>query len=259
MHLWNKTYGGTDVDRCFQSHSIVECAGGGFCIVGYTISYGAGQSDVYLIRTDASGNMLWNKTYGGAYLDRPQALLECSDGGFLITANSMSYADGNAWIIRTDISGNVLWNQTYNTTELGGANFAVETPNRTFFIAGGSSGEGEGQGDGALIMISPQGEYVWGCTYGTKTGDNVYSLINLGNKNFTWVGNTHNLGTNDQDIWVVNFHVTLNPLDDAPIDWIRILIITIICVAIIGTTGIIIYWITKKKKEKAHPSTSREL
>ncbi len=252
VHLWNKTYGGIEVDRCFQSHSIVECAGGGFCIAGYTISYGAGESDVYLIRTDAFGNMLWNKTYGGIYLDRPQALIECSSGGFLITANSMSYADGGAWMIRTDAFGEVLWNRTFNNTELGGAKFAVETPNRSFLIAGGSSEEGAGQGDGALILVDPQGNYVWGCMYGSATGDGVNSFVDLGNGDYTWVGYTHNWGTNDQDIWIVNFHVQLIPPGDTPDNWIYILIIAIVAVAAIGTTILVLYRIKKRRKSESN-------
>ncbi len=250
IHLWNKTYGGIAVDRCFQSHSIVECAGGGFCIAGYTISYGAGESDVYLIRTDAFGNLLWNKSYGGIYLDRPQALLECSTGGFLITANSMSYADGGAWIIRTNSFGDVLWNCTYNQTEIGEAKFAVETSNSSFLIAGGSAEEGAGQGDGALILVDPQGDYVWGCTYGTTTGDGVYSFVDLGNRNYTWAGVTRNLGTNDQDIWIVNFYVELIPSGDTPNSWITYLIIGVIAIVVIGTSGLLIYWVKMRKNPK---------
>ena len=153
-------------------------------------------------------------------------------------------------MIRTNAFGDVLWNCTYNNTELGGAKFAVETLNQSFLIAGWSSDEGTGQGDGAMIMVDSQGEYVWGCTYGTETGDGVSSFVDLGNGNFTWTGHTHNLGTNDQDIWMVNFHVELIPLGDTPNNWSTYVIIAVVAVVAVGLSIGLVLWLSKKKKRR---------
>jgi len=95
---WNKTYGGTDRDR---PSALVQASGGGYAIVGCTRSYGAGL-DVWLVKTDAYGNMEWNKTYGGPSSDWPSALVQTSDGGFAVACSTSSYGAGSAdiWLIK---------------------------------------------------------------------------------------------------------------------------------------------------------------
>jgi len=61
-HLWNNTYGGNETDRIFQNNLVIEANNGDIVMGGYTISFGSGQSDVWLIRTDPFGNMIWNNT-----------------------------------------------------------------------------------------------------------------------------------------------------------------------------------------------------
>jgi len=79
--LWNKTYGGTSDD---VAYSLVETSDGGYALAGYTPSFGAGAFDSYLVKTDANGNMLWNRTYGGLWFDLSYSLVETSDGGYAL-------------------------------------------------------------------------------------------------------------------------------------------------------------------------------
>lgn len=62
--VWTKTYGGADIDEANCVHQTFD---GGYIICGSTFSFGVGNSDVYLIRTDSVGDTLWTKTYGGLY------------------------------------------------------------------------------------------------------------------------------------------------------------------------------------------------
>ena len=110
--LWNKTFRGSGWDSGFE----VPCtADGGFILNGYTMSYGSGQTDYYMLKTDASGNLLWSRTYGGSNYDNGTSILQLPGGGYLLGGYTKSFGDtdGDFWIIRTDANGDSLWSQIY--------------------------------------------------------------------------------------------------------------------------------------------------
>ena len=84
---WNKTYGGTGADT---GCAVVQNSDGGYAIAGRTASFGAGGNDIWLIKTDATGNMLWNKTYGGTGTEQANAMVQTSDGGYAIFSPTTS-------------------------------------------------------------------------------------------------------------------------------------------------------------------------
>ena len=103
--LWTRTYGGTDNE---VGYSVRQTQDGGFIIAGYTWSFGNG-SQVYLIKTNASGDTLWTRTYGGASLDGGWSVQQTSDGGYIIAGGTISFGDtlGDVYLIKTDANGNV--------------------------------------------------------------------------------------------------------------------------------------------------------
>ncbi|MCJ7760441.1 hypothetical protein MUP59_04785, partial [Candidatus Bathyarchaeota archaeon] len=102
---WNKTYGGGGLkDDC--AFALVQTSDEGYSLAGYTKSYGSGDSDVWLVKTDVSGNMEWSKTYGGAYRDEARGLIQNPDGSYVIAGFTRSYGSGdptydNGWLIKT--------------------------------------------------------------------------------------------------------------------------------------------------------------
>ena len=96
--MWSQTYGGTASD---SAEAMVQTSDGGFALAGYTVSFGAGSYDFWLVKTDEYGNLEWNQTYGGAGIDHAYALVETSNGGYAI-------ADGkndDFWLAKTDEHG----------------------------------------------------------------------------------------------------------------------------------------------------------
>jgi hypothetical protein len=108
---WDRTFGGSGED---YGYSVVQTSDGGYAIAGYTESFGAGNKDVYLIKTDQNGNLQWEMTFGGSDDDIGESLLQTPDGGYIIAGATHSY--GGMWdvfVVRTDSEGTLEWQQTY--------------------------------------------------------------------------------------------------------------------------------------------------
>ncbi|MBL4753277.1 MAG: hypothetical protein JKY52_06740, partial [Flavobacteriales bacterium] len=141
--LWTQTYGNDSLKRGF---SIEQTEDDGFIIVGITQNLGGVNSDVFLFRTDSSGDVLWFKTYGGSDNDFGYALQICSDSGYIVTGATSSFGAGSqdVYLIRTDKIGDTLW-----TNAFGGSGVEVglsvrQTLDGGFIIAGATMSFGAG-------------------------------------------------------------------------------------------------------------------
>jgi hypothetical protein len=109
---WEKTFGGTAEDA---GHSVKQTADGGYIVVGETWSFGAGESDLYLIKTDSKGNQQWIKTRGTSKEDYGESILQTNDGGYIIAGYYWAFdpTDLYIWLMKTDSNGNELWSKTF--------------------------------------------------------------------------------------------------------------------------------------------------
>jgi hypothetical protein len=110
--LWFKTFSGENYESLT---AVRETRDGGFILCGETSSSGAGKEDIWLIRTDAQGNELWSKTFGGKESDKGKSVEETGDGGFILFGDSTSFGSSrtDALLIKTDSRGNQLWAKIY--------------------------------------------------------------------------------------------------------------------------------------------------
>jgi len=194
--LWSRTYGGTGNDI---ASSLAQTSDGGYIITGYTESFGAGKEDVWLVKTDGEGNMMWNRTYGGPNSDYGESVQQTSDGCYIVAgytgwleelpydksdpfyiipANRPHEFHFDAYLIKTDGDGNLLWNRTYSSegvdygrsvkqTSDGG--YVITGYTRAFAISGGDSDDCAVW----LFKTDEDGDVEWSRTYGGGCGKSV--------------------------------------------------------------------------------------
>jgi len=200
---WNKTFGGVGDDRGL---SVQQTKDDGYIITGYTKSYGVGNSDVWLIKTDSSGMKQWDRTFGGPGLEAGRSVMETKDGGYIITGGTESYGTGgfDIWLIKTDSEGNEKWNKTFGGPGYDWAFSVQQTKDGEYIITGRThSYDDTGEGDFWLIKTDPEGNKEWERSFGGPGYDASRSVQETNDGGYVIVGNTESYGAGSQDIWVV--------------------------------------------------------
>jgi parallel beta-helix repeat protein len=199
---WNKTYGGISWDEAW---ALVQTSDGGYALAGETSSFGAGGYDFWLVKTDASGNMEWNKTYGGTNNDWAYALVQTVDGGYALAGQTLSFGAGSwdCWLVKTDASGSMQWNKTYGGTSTDEAYALVQTSDGGYALAGLTYSFGAGDRDFWLVKTDASGNALWNRTYGGISNDEVRALLQTGDGGYALAGETSSFGAGSNDFWLV--------------------------------------------------------
>ena len=165
---WSKTFGGKDSDWVV---SVKKTSDDGYILAGTTESFGAGKNDAWLVKTDANGNNQWERTFGGAEDDMISSLQKTSDGGFILTGDTVSYGGSydpyndcywpKVWLIRTDSNGNLQWNRTLGEHAGNWGKSVQQTSDSGFIVAGVGSFY-----DARLIKTDSNGSEQWNKTFG---------------------------------------------------------------------------------------------
>jgi predicted secreted protein len=203
ISTWTKTYGGTGAD--LGTGWTVQTSDGGYAIEGDTSSFGAGGSDFWLIKTDADGNMQWNKTYGGALNEVSGDMCQTSDGGYAIAGGTYSFGAGgeDLWLVKTDSVGTLLWNKTYGGTGSEIAYHVVRTSDGGYAMAGSTTSFGAGGQDAWLVKTDADGNMQWNKTYGGTKADWVVDVIKTSDGGYAIIGATNSFGAGGQDAWLI--------------------------------------------------------
>jgi predicted secreted protein len=201
--IWSKTYGGAGAD--IGTGWTVQTSDGGYAIEGDTSSFGAGGSDFWLIKTDADGNMQWNKTYGGALNEVSGDVCQTSDGGFAMAGGTYSFGAGGEdfWLVKTDAGGIASWNKTYGGTANEISYHVVQTSDGGFAMAGGTYSFGAGSQDAWLVKTDAAGNMQWNKTYGGTGNDWVVDVIKTSDGGYAMLGAATSFGAGGQDAWLI--------------------------------------------------------
>ncbi len=197
---WQKSIGGSGIDA---GKSISLTNDGGYIICGYTYSYGAGNGDVYLVKTDGFGNVQWQRTFGGSDRDIGYSVIQMRNGWYAIAG--LTYSFGNRvqiYLVITDNQGNLLWQHNYGGSTHDGAYSIQQTPDGDLVITGFMGTETYVE-NVALIKTDSTGSLILQRVYGGSSDDVGYSIKVLDDGSFIIVGKTRSFGAGGSDVYLL--------------------------------------------------------
>jgi hypothetical protein len=203
--LWTKSYGVPYESGYDEGKSVLQTPDGGYIILANTDCYGAGSRDIWLIRTDSSGDTIWTKTYGGAGYDCSNSFQKTSDGGLIITGSTDSYGAGaeDVWLIKTNGFGDIVWAKTYGGMQGESGSEVKQTSDDGYIIVGTTNSFGAGGSDVWLIKTDASGDTLWTRTFGGSEDDEGRAVEITWDVSYIIAGNTHSFGAGENDIWLI--------------------------------------------------------
>lgn len=234
---WERSLGGTNED---QANKIIQTSDSGFILIGFSDSFDGditsfhGSRDIWVVKLDFSGNIQWQKNYGGTYSEVGTDIIEIT-GGFIFCGTTGSN-DGDVtnlhgnpptsdfWVVKISIQGGILWQKTFGGSNLDYASSITKAANNTYIIGGTSnSNNGDvtgnhGNYDYWIIKIDSIGNLLWQKSFGGSSGEQLNAICNSLDGNHLISGYSASLngditghhGNTANDYWVVKFNSSGN-------------------------------------------------
>ena len=190
---WQRTYGASHLDRGW---SVQQTSDGGYIVGGATKSFGAGNSDIWILKLDSSGGIEWQRTYGGTDWDGSPYIQEAAGGGYIIAAGTDSFGAGgsDSWILKLDSSGDIEWQRTYGGSLGDGSRCVQLTSDGGYIIAGWTVSFGAGGGDSWILKLDSSGDIEWQQTYGGILDDEAKDIKPTSDGGYIVAGITREYG-----------------------------------------------------------------
>lgn len=214
--LWEKSIGGTYYEWI---EDIVYVPNEGYILLAITNSFGAGKNDFWMLKMNEDGDILWQKTYGGAEVEQPAKVIITDDGGYAVVGTSNSFTtdeDDDIWLIKLDSLGDVMWQKTYGGNDTENAYSIDKTPDGGYVIGGDTFSFGAGGFDYLLIKVNSTGSVEWAKTYGGENGDTAHDVSASYNGEYVIVGKTQSFQSTSLDSWICKLR------SDGQIEWAKV-------------------------------------
>jgi len=207
---WTRTYGGSGEDIGKWVH---ETSDGGYIIVGWTDSYGAGAADAYLVRTDSAGNELWHSTIGGPMNEWIYSACETADGGYVLTGTAYSYdlywGSNDVYLAKADANGNEVWHKIIrcDPDSSGTEEWAYsvkETSDGGYIIAGFRNNyDQDTLAQAYLVKTDASGNKLWDKLFGGSEPDWANSVAQTSDGGYILTGGTESFGAGLRDVYLI--------------------------------------------------------
>lgn len=200
---WEKVFGGSDSEK---ARSVQQTTDGGYIIAGYTSSFGLGFKDMWLIKTDENGDLLWDYTYGSNFFESASSVQQTADNGYIIAG--VEYvpgpgASGNrALLVKTDQYGIEEWRQTYGNSGYDFASSVQQTTDGGYVVAGTTFSE-DNWDNFWLLKLNNNGIIQWEQTFGGSNSDRASSVLQTSNGGYILAGESNSYGSGDMDCLII--------------------------------------------------------
>jgi hypothetical protein len=163
---WSRTFGGNSLESAVFVRQTYD---GGYVMAGRTRSFGAGGSDIWLVKADSAGAQEWTQTYGGSGYDTGKSVQQTADSGYIIVGTTASFGGGREiWLIKTDANGNQEWNRIFGGNENEEGNSVQQAADSGYILLGSTESFGAGQSDMWLIRLAAWDEQQTGIAAGQE-------------------------------------------------------------------------------------------
>ncbi|MFW9993026.1 MAG: hypothetical protein ACFFD4_13365 [Candidatus Odinarchaeota archaeon] len=188
-----------------NAQAVIQTPDGGYALAGGTWSYGAGNNDMWLVKTDSNGSLQWNKTYGGSGKDWASVIIKTDDGGFVLGGGTRPHGTDNddMFLVKTDASGNEEWNRSYGGTGSESIAAIVQLNSGGYALTGSTTSHGAGNEDLFLVKTDKRGNEEWNRTYGGGGSDWGSAIVKTDDGGFVLAGTTGSGGAGSYDMWLV--------------------------------------------------------
>jgi uncharacterized delta-60 repeat protein len=202
--IWQRTWGGTLGEAGLGV--AVSGDGASVYITGQTRTFGAGFTDAFVVKFDASGNLVWQRTWGGAINETAQAVAVAGDGSVYVAGDGNSFFGNDAILLKFAADGTLIWQRDWRVStsvSVDSAALGVATaPDGSVYMTGRAFIAGTGQ-NGALVKFAPDGSVVWERTWGSGL-DAALGVTVAPDGTIVMTGNT-GFGVGGGDAFMVRF------------------------------------------------------
>jgi uncharacterized delta-60 repeat protein len=202
--IWSSTFGGSNNESC---HSVQETIDGGYILGGERESVAYGDYDYWLVKTNANGDSLWSRSYGGSDDDHCWCVRQTSDGGYILAGYTDSFGDDDAWLLKTNANGDSLWSRTFGGEDYEECMSVQQTTDGGYILAGSTMSSGAGASDFWLVKTNLNGYSLWSRTFGGSNYEWCNSVQQTADGGYILGGATMSFGSGDTDFWLVKTNI----------------------------------------------------
>ncbi|MBT3303131.1 MAG: T9SS type A sorting domain-containing protein [Bacteroidetes bacterium] len=199
--MWSMTYGAEGHD---EGISLIENSDGGYLIVGYTWTNTFGENDIYVVKTNANGQMMWNKTFGGSLKELAWDVVELSNQKYLLLCQTQSYSHGlmDICLMKITSTGGFEWAKSYGGVQNEWCYNMRKTNDGKYLLAGATFTYGSGKHDMLLMKVDENGIIDFCTIVGGASEDYAYCANQDGLGNYLIGGKTSSPANNQENIFV---------------------------------------------------------
>ncbi len=198
---WNKTWGGVGND---YGSSIIQTSDGGYAVTGYETSFGAGGSDMFIVKYTSDGTLSWNKTWGGVGIDNGNSIIQTNDGGYAVTGYTENFGAGvnDMFIVKYTSDGTLSWNKTWGGVGNDYGSSIIQTSDGGYSIASFTTSFGLGANEVLLVKYTSDGTLSWATVWGGTGADSGSRHIQTSDGGFAVTGLTNSFGAGGFDVFL---------------------------------------------------------